>query len=165
MAGAFATDVGRLTPAVLGVGVSIAAAVWQSAVWIESDLTDTTKFAIAVRLVGVNLGKQVEPWPRAFANVFDRLFGKKHPSFRCFLASCLASMLAVALAMTIAFMTDDRSWFVATHIIRVRPLHFVAVFFIANAIPDFLSLLATRSIFEERRAFYECSLPLCSFRS
>jgi hypothetical protein len=69
--------------------------------FVEEKLTDDTKLEIAVWLLGVKVGQKVEPWPDTFAKVFDRVFGTKHLSWKCFLRSCVASYCAVAFCFAV----------------------------------------------------------------
>jgi hypothetical protein len=89
-------------PGQLAAGGVLAGIVWKFFERIEAVLTDQTKLEIAVWLVGVKVGQKVEPWPRTFAKVFDRVFGTKHLSWKCFWRSCLASY-AVSLICCIAY--------------------------------------------------------------
>ena len=58
---------------------------------VEEKLNEDTKLEIAIWLVGVRVGPAVEAWPATFARVFDRVFGSKHLSFKCFFRSTVAS--------------------------------------------------------------------------
>src|SRR6266849_3926469 len=86
-------------PGQLVAGGVLAGIVWKFFERVEAVLTDQTKFEIAVWLVGVKVGQKVEPWPETFANIFDRVFGMKHLSWKCFCRSCLASYAAVILIL------------------------------------------------------------------
>jgi hypothetical protein len=57
---------------------------------VEEKLKDDTKLEIAVWLVGVKTADKV-PWPETFAKLFDRVFGAKHLSWKCFFRSCCFS--------------------------------------------------------------------------
>jgi hypothetical protein len=74
-------------PGQLAAGGALAGIVWKFFERVEAVLTDDTKLAIAVWLLGVRVGQKVEPWPETFANVFDRVFGTKHLSWKCFSVS------------------------------------------------------------------------------
>src|ERR1035441_5102427 len=67
-------------PGQIVAGAGLAGIVWKLFERVEAVLTDVTKFEIAVWLVGVEVGKTVQPWPQTFAKVFDRVFGEVHPS-------------------------------------------------------------------------------------
>jgi hypothetical protein len=78
--------------------------VWGFSKGVESILTDDTKLEIAIWLVGQKpLGPKVELWPSTLAKVFDRLFGTKYLSWKCFGRSILASSIVSSIA-AIAFM-------------------------------------------------------------
>jgi hypothetical protein len=111
---------------------------------VESVLNEDTKLEIAVWLVGVEVGQKVEPWPETFARMFDRVFGTKHLSWKCFLRSSLASCIAIGLTLLVTFAIHERNWYVAKNIIQVGNLWFAMVVLAANVIPDYLSLLETR---------------------
>src|ERR1039458_1891494 len=81
-------------PGQLATGGVLAGIVWKFFERVEAVLTDQTKLEIAVWLVGVKVGQKIEPWPETFAKVLDRVFGKKHLSWKCFGTSCLATALA-----------------------------------------------------------------------
>jgi hypothetical protein len=72
----------------------LAGIVWKFFEKVEAVLTDKTKFEIAVWLVGrKKFGPKVESWPRTFAKVFDRVFGSRPTSVRCFALSVLISFV------------------------------------------------------------------------
>src|ERR1035438_8299153 len=81
-------------PGQLAAGGVLAGIVWKFFERVEAVLTDQTKLEIAVWLLGVKVSQKVEPWPETFAKVFDRVFGTKHLSWRCFGRSCLATLIA-----------------------------------------------------------------------
>jgi ABC-type phosphate transport system permease subunit len=81
-------------PGQLVAGTACASFVWKAFVWFEADLTEMTKFEIAVWLVGrQKFGPKVESWPRTFAKVFDSFFGTRHISLQCFGLSVLMSVV------------------------------------------------------------------------
>src|ERR1035437_9782640 len=80
-------------PGQMVAGAALAGIVWKFFERVEAVLTDQTKFEIAVWLVGVKVGEKVEPWPETFARVFDRVFGTKHFSWKCFSRSTIASVV------------------------------------------------------------------------
>jgi hypothetical protein len=90
-------------PGQLAVGGTLFYGVQKFFKEVEEKLTDNTKLEIALWLLGVKVGPNVEPWPETFAKVFDRVFGTKHLSWKCFRRSCLATLtscviIAVGLA-------------------------------------------------------------------
>src|SRR5580698_8322568 len=86
-------------PGQLAAGGILAGIVWKFFERVEAVLTDQTKFEIPVWLVGrKKFGPKVQPWPETFARVFDRVFGKKHLSWKCFARSCAFSLVTMFLA-------------------------------------------------------------------
>ena len=130
-------------------GVALFGIVWGFFKGVESVLTDDTKLEIAVWLVGVKVGQKLEPWPDTFAKVFDRVFGAKHLTWKCFWRSCVASYAGVLLVLLVAHFLGihDRSGH--SELVglveskRMLEDDIVALLFI-NVIPDYLSLLEGR---------------------
>jgi hypothetical protein len=65
-------------------------------------LNDDTRLEIAVWLLDVKTTKKVESWPATFAKVFDRVFGERHLSWKCFSRSCLATLFVTLTAVAVA---------------------------------------------------------------
>src|ERR1035437_7604901 len=81
-------------PGQLAAGGVLAGIVWKFFERVEAVLKDDTKREIAVWLLGrKKVGPKVQPWPDTFAKVFDRVFGTKHLSLKCFLRSYCASVI------------------------------------------------------------------------
>lgn len=78
-------------------GVVLFGVVWGFFKGVESVLTDDTKLEIAVWLLGVKVGQKLEPWPYTFSKLFERVFGARHLSFRCFALSAGATFLSIVL--------------------------------------------------------------------
>jgi hypothetical protein len=145
-------------PGQLIAGAALAGIVWKFFERVEAVLTDQTKFEIAVWLVGVNVGKTVEPWPDTFAKMFDRVFGTKHLSWRCFMRSCLTSYACFLLALII--MTAIRQESFAFQFLQIqfsRFLLFLAPLFV-TVFPDYLSLLETRFLLRVMQRYRYFSL-------
>lgn len=107
MAADFADTVHRFIsspPGQLVAGGTLAGIVWKFFERVEAVLTDQTKFAIAVWLVGVSAGRIIEPWPDTFARIFDRVFGQKHLSWKCFSRSCLLSIFGMIVSFLVALL-------------------------------------------------------------
>jgi hypothetical protein len=100
-------------------------------------LNDDTKLEIAVWLLGVKTAKKVQSWPETFAKVFDRVFGKKHLSLKCFGGSCVASFSVALIAWLLTGMLfQSFTW--------RRELELLFLIVVGNALPDYVSLLETR---------------------
>lgn len=93
-------------PGVLVAGGILAGIVWKFFERVESVLNDESKLEIAVSLVGVKLEQKIGPWPDTFANIFNRVFGKRFRSWRCFLSSSVASVCLSALIMGLNWMHE-----------------------------------------------------------
>jgi hypothetical protein len=150
MADAFdtVTKVVQSPPGQLAAGAALGGIVWKFFERVEAVLKDDTKLEIAVWLLGVKVGEKVEPWPDTFAKVFDRVFGEKHLSWRCFWRSLLASYSLTLIALLASSIIVNRS--VASILasneqsVTLRAIGWIILVFISNALPDYLSLLKSR---------------------
>ncbi len=86
----------------VATGAAFAGIVWKFFEKVEGILSDATKFEIAVWLVGVEVGKKVEPWPKTFAQVFENVFGQKHLSWKCFCWSGVFSFCVFTIVSAIS---------------------------------------------------------------
>jgi hypothetical protein len=105
---------------------------------IETVLTDNTKLEIAVWLLGrKSISPKLQSWPGTFATVFDRVFGTKHLSWKCFGRSCVASFSVALIAWAFTGMLfQSFTW--------RRNLELIFLIVVGNALPDYISLLETR---------------------
>ncbi len=126
-------------PGQLAAGGVLAGIVWKFFERVEAVLTDQTKLEIAVWLVGVKVGQKIEPWPETFAKVFDRVFGKKHLSWKCFGTSCLATTLSCSLCTLLSRSLVSEVSIKSPMRLAVSSAVFLFVF-------DYLSLLETRLV-------------------
>jgi len=114
----------------------------------EDTLKPKVKKDISKWLKNIDPIEPVKNWPDQFAAVFDRIFGEKHLSWRCFLRSSIASFSAIAIMIFIWLVLYPAS-FLATFegMTSVEGAFVVLVFgSIVNLIPDYLSLLETRCL-------------------
>ena len=138
-------------PGQLAAGGVLAGIVWKFFERVEAVLTDQTKLEIAVWLLGVKVGDKVEPWPKTFVTVFDRVFGTKHLSWKCLLRSCVASLVSIGIVVILNF-RSFAFWFQETVLETAgsaySPSYRVFVLLlsslVANLGMDYLSLLKTR---------------------
>src|ERR1039458_8161067 len=132
-------------PGQLAAGGVLAGIVWKFFERVESVLNDNTKLEIAAWLLGVKVGKKVEAWPDTFANIFDRVFGARHLSWRCFWRSCTASVASVCIVLCLMCtkmpLADDAA---ILKLVLFSGLQSVAPLLVVNCVPDYLSLLETR---------------------
>jgi hypothetical protein len=112
---------------------------------VENVLTDDTKLEIAVWLLGVKSAEKVTSWPRTFSKVFDAVFGLKHLSIVCFFRSCIVSSAILFLCYLHSFL-QLRARLPTLHLTWHGTALVLGVGILANAMPDYLSLLKTRSL-------------------
>jgi hypothetical protein len=130
-----------------GSWVAITGGIWVLFQRAETVLKPEVKAAISQWLQNLNPATAFANWPATFAAVFDRIFGKRHLSWRCFGRSCIASFVGVITLILI--------W------AGLRPNQFAAVVeggehwwlltifggtVVYNLIPDYLSLLESRFV-------------------
>jgi len=85
--------------------------------------------------------------PRWFIEVFDRIFGDRHLTWRCFQRSCVASMVVVFVIAIMWVVLNPCSW--QQFLLYAGTDAFPMIFILAlvfNLVPDYISLLETRWI-------------------
>jgi hypothetical protein len=103
-----------------------------------------------------SLGKGIMPsWPRAFLILFDRIFGKRHFSWKCIRNSFLTSLIFVTfifLLKLIIFNLDIEGTF------RNKSVRAIAAFFILpifpNFIVDYIALMKSRFVIHKLSKYY-----------
>jgi uncharacterized protein len=86
-------------PGQLAAGGVLAGSVRKLFEKVETVLADNTKLEIALWLLGRKpISPKLQSWPDTFATVFDRVFGAKHLSWKCFGRSCVASFSVALIA-------------------------------------------------------------------
>lgn len=96
-----------------------------------------------------------EKWPNTFIEIFDRVFTKKHLSFKCFFRSTLASYVS-AIIIFIIYIIINPKFFSdlidgadsIENIAEFARSGIVAILFF-NMFPDYISLLETRFILKK----------------
>jgi hypothetical protein len=148
------------SPGQLAAGAVLAGIVWKFFERVESVLNENTKLEIAVWLLGVKVGQKVEPWPETFAKVFDRVFGTKHLSWKCFWRSCIASYCAVAVCW-LALLGWEGG--LLRWLLRFDRFVLMILFggTIGNLLPDYASLLETRWLLRAIRNSKSTAIILC----
>jgi len=150
----------------IAVGVGLMYVIDKFFKFVEEKLTDDTKLEIAVWLLGVKVGQKLEPWPETFAKVFDRLFGSRHISWKCFGRSILSSYTlgVIALFVFSPEVGPTTVGLIKDHHLLLVLVDLVGMFLIINALPDYISLLKTRWLLERMRSvslyFYPAILLL-----
>jgi len=147
-------------PGQLAAGGVLAGIVWKFFERVEAVLPDITKFEIAVWLVGrKKVGPRLNSWTETFANIFDRVFGVKHLSWRCFRRSCYGSFFSLLLvfALDAVFHPGLPVPVELSNTYRASILSLVlwnpkllipllGTSVISNFIPDYISLLESRYV-------------------
>lgn len=137
---------------ILGTGLTIAAGFiglfWKA----DGALSRSAKESLTKLLLGVRVPTAFS-WPQIFASMFDRIFGARHFSIRCILATAVASVFWV-LVLTVVWALlrpgeferwSHYGWLTALGLgIWIQGMG-------ANVLPDYLSLLETRWIIERMK--------------
>jgi hypothetical protein len=125
----------------------------------EQAISDDTRARIAAMLNAPTDSARIRAIPHHFAILFDKIFGLRHWSRRCFYRSCAASIVSSGLVLCLFIALGIGGWSVSTRDDTVGPwiewrsaessfgMVFPLFFILAlvlNAIPDYLSLLETR---------------------
>src|SRR5258708_4253199 len=114
---------------------------------VEEVLTADTKKNIADWLRRLDTSRTSPNWPQTFTHVFDRIFGTKHMSWRCFWRSCLASTVVFVLFSVVQMLTSDlmdAPLGVLVGVLGFLILIAIPVGILCNVLPDYVSLLETR---------------------
>lgn len=127
--------------------VTITGGIWLLFERAEVVVTPETKAAISRWLRNLDPTTAFPNWPATFAAVFDRIFGERHLSWRCFRRSCAASFISVVIVTLFwaALRPHQFTMFVKDENYIFLVLIFVMAC-VLNLIPDYLSLLESRHI-------------------
>jgi hypothetical protein len=110
----------------------------------EAAAAPPVKSKAADWLMSRSLGTETGTLPRHFASMFDRLFGAKHLSGKCFQRSALASVVTVMVATAIRASWNDELSAELSRDLLVSSALMGGFAFVTNVIPNYLSLLQTR---------------------
>ncbi|MCP4283394.1 MAG: SUMF1/EgtB/PvdO family nonheme iron enzyme, partial [Gammaproteobacteria bacterium] len=133
----------------LAIGGALLAMAWKA----DDTISLEFKRDLSLWLVGLDpaaVGYSVQRWPAHFAALFDRVFGKKHLSWRCFFRSSIASLLAFLLCTLIYVQVAPGEWAAFSSGFGWGK-HFLVlggVAALANLLPDYVSLLETRWVIQ-----------------
>jgi hypothetical protein len=138
----------------LGIGLGLFYGMVKFFDTVGDRLNDDTRLEIAVWLRGVKTSEMVQGWPDTFAKVFDRLFGRKHLSWRCFWRSCVASVITATVVYFALLGSSSRGMLqifsigFGTYVFGIPGLPVVIAWGVftmfVNVVPDYVSLLKTR---------------------
>jgi len=127
----------------------------------EKTLGEGSRLRVVDWVRGQRIGTALESIPAQFAWLFDRVFGERHLSARCFLASSAASLVSVAVVCAAWFAlawpmesvvyAADHEVFRLTYDVTITGLiqkggFVLALGLLFNVVPDFVSLLETRLV-------------------
>ena len=116
----------------------------------EDTATPDAKRKVAVWIksfAAKSISQTVVESPRWFIEAFDRIFGDRHLTRRCFLRSCVASIMAVFVLIIMWAVLNPISYQVVSSSYQESMILLIllgALFY--NLVPDYLSLLETRWI-------------------
>lgn len=125
---------------VAGLG-AMAVGIAKAFEWVEGALSPAAIKAISNWLKNLPLDSEVGSWSGAFSNLIDQVFGTDPLSIKFIARSCIASVIAVAIIVTIY--------------VRARPIPIgdladsllvLGLFSVPNLFVDYVSLLISRSI-------------------
>ena len=89
-------------------------------------------------------------WAQIFTGIFDRVFGEKHFSLKCFFRSALCSFLSVTIIALLITAVYGWSFWDGFEMVGsgvyLGLLYFLSLTMAVNIFPDYLSLLETRYI-------------------
>jgi hypothetical protein len=118
---------------------------WFLAEKAENALSENARQRVVRWLQEADYTAALKSMPAQFVTMFDRVFGERHWSMKCFLRSCVASVCSVTLAYALC---RSLGFTLAGEVAaNLTPATAAALLFAAltfNAIPDYLSLLETR---------------------
>jgi hypothetical protein len=117
-----------------GVGVGLLYIIDKFFKLIEEKLADDTKLEIAVWLLGIKTADHV-PWPKTFARVFDRVFGKR-------MLSWVSLTRSFGLTVLVVFGWQVFGYIQFVGMLPVRLLFLTAA---VNLLPDYLSLFIVKT--------------------
>ena len=111
----------------------------------ERSLSPAVRARTARWLRGLSPGELVGGIPDAFRLMFDKLFGERHLTWKCFYRSCFASLVAVGTGLALWLLGRPEAAFLASDPAFVRAALWLVFFTgLLNFVPDYISLLETR---------------------
>jgi hypothetical protein len=137
----------QLSPILKGTGfVGVVTGVAKAFSWVDDGISDESRLGLTKWLKDVPGDDEIDTWASVFPNLIDRIFGERARSWKFFFRSCAASLLAVSSITLLTYLTSDRENLTA-YIGTGGFLEIVAILALsANCIPDYFSLLISRSI-------------------
>ena len=135
-------SVGRI----LAVGTGLFYGVMKFFDAVGGKLNDNTKLEIAVWLYEwKKIPNTLQNWPGTFARVFDRVFGERHLSWRCFWRSTLASYLVLLVSFSLLLLRVGEAEGIGAALRACAEIPGALLLgLFSNVMPDYVSLLETR---------------------
>lgn len=130
-----------------GAWATIATGVWYLFDRAEATASRAGRATVTKWLKGLRPGQLLIAWPDSFIQAFDRLFGAKHVSWRCFAVSSVASLFAVLASVLMWAALRPDEFFAFTRKLDSATIQvFLLIVIAVNLIPDYISLLETRYV-------------------
>jgi hypothetical protein len=117
--------------------------------WFEKVLNSEGRRKLSQWLKNVPGDEQIDIWATVFPTLIDRVFGPRARSWKFFLRSCVASILAllcVSLLYTVHFGVDWIGSYFPNWNYLENALFIIAFSLVVNCVPDYLSVLVSRTI-------------------
>jgi hypothetical protein len=136
------TSLIKSPPGVVVTGLTLGGAVWKAFEKWESVASENDKIQVWMWLVNPRTAETVERWPEVFAKMFDRIFGTRHLSARCF---GLSALISVAMAILLTIYTPSPYHTLPLGFqVREAFTESAITLLCGKVIADYLSLLLTR---------------------
>ena len=154
-----------------GSVAAIAGVVWLVFDRLEALASKPARTSLTAWLTRASLSPRLQRWPETLVRTFDMLFGERHLSWKCFFRSCIASITAIVLLLSITFAADTRLFALLYRIFdpelpsEIRML--LISMTVGTLIPNYISLLQTRFMLRFMEAkqsmFWQFGLLLSDF--
>jgi hypothetical protein len=137
----------QLSPALKGVGfVGVVTGVAKAFDWLDGGISPEGRKRLFKWLKNLPEDELIDTWAAVFPNLIDRVFGERAFSWRFFLRSCVASLIAVAtMTMLCTATLGPRAVMGRLNLSQWTGIVLTSAICI-NCIPDYFSLLVSRSI-------------------
>jgi hypothetical protein len=111
---------------------------------VEKPLKDSAEKDISAWLLDLKPTKTIRNWQSTFLTMFNKVFGEKHWTWKCFWRSCAFTVVMTLVAMLVIILLDQmtRELLLST---ENFPIIFATVVF-GSVLPDYLSLWKTRNL-------------------
>jgi hypothetical protein len=129
----------------LALWATVCSGIWMLFDQSERSVAAEVRADVARLLMTPRLRETVSRVPHLFRDAFDRVFGARHLSWRCFSRSCAASLLSVTAVLAFWLTTRPEARMLASDpALLGAVVWLVALTGLMNFVPDYFSLLETR---------------------